>query len=372
MKLPILYKFTSKGQAQQWAITVEGDSFFTEEGIVNGKITKSLPTKCQPKNVGRSNETTGEQQAMSEAKARWQKKLDKGYNETITDEKKFLEPMLAFEYAKYPINWEKEKMVYIQPKLDGLRCINDNFTQKSRNGKPWLSTPHLNQNELCLDGELYTHEYKEDFNTIVSLCKKQKPTEQDFKDSEAKVQLWVYDAPQVPGDYKARYEALAKWHANLSPEQQKHFVLVPTFWITTQRELEEYHERFLSEGYEGTIVRRLHSPYEFKRTKALLKYKDWKDDEFKIIGYKEGLGNRAGMVGAFLLQHDLDKNKTFESNVKASHEELKKIWQERDSYIGKMATVKYFNRTPVKFTGDPEGGKPRFGTIIKLDRASYE
>jgi hypothetical protein len=73
-----------------------GDSFWTEEGIKGGTLTTSLPTKCKSKNLGRSNETSPKQQAEAEAKAKWQKKIDGGYNEVLTKEKKFVEPMLAF------------------------------------------------------------------------------------------------------------------------------------------------------------------------------------------------------------------------------------------------------------------------------------
>lgn len=370
--LPTLYKFTNKGQIQQWTVVVDMHSFYTEEGIKDGKITRSKPTLCEGKNIGKANETTPEIQAAKEAQARWQKKVDSGYNEVLTDEKKFLEPMLAFEYSKYPINWEKEGGAYIQPKLDGLRCINDDNTQKSRKGKDWVSTPHLNQSQMCLDGELYTHEYKDNFNEILSLCKKTKPTEQDIRDSSAKVQLWVYDAPHVPGPFSSRYKALQDWHSNLSKEDQKKFILVPTFFVKSENDLKLAHEEFISRGFEGTIVRRSIWDYEFKRTKQLLKYKDWKDSEFEIIGYEEGTGNRAGMIGAFVLKHDTDPNKTFNCAFKMNEKELRDIWLNRDSFIGKMATVKYFNRTPMKTPNDPEGDKPRFGKIIKLDRESYE
>lgn len=368
-QLPILYKYTSKGQAQQWQIVVDGGSFYTQEGIVDGKITTSASTNCKPKNIGKANETTPSQQARLEAKAKWQKKVDSGYNEVLTDQKNFLAPMLAFEYSKYPIDWKKEVGVYVQPKLDGVRCINDDNTQMSRNGKPLVSTPHLNQTRMCLDGELYAHKFKDNFNEIMSLVRKTKPTEEDFDLAAKHIQLWVYDAPHIAGNFNTRYAALIDWYNGLSPENQSGYVLVPTFYAKTEADLLELHAQFIAEGYEGTIVRRNDSNYEFKRSKQLLKYKDFKDEEFKIIGYEEGTGAREGSLGAFIMQHDTDPNKTFKSNVKTTQEDLKKIWENRDSYIGTTATVKYFNRTPVNSEGD--GDLPRFPYIIKFDR-SYE
>ena len=118
MKFTTLYKYTNADSVQEWTIVVEGNSYYTIEGILNGKLTQSKPTVCQGKNIGRSNETTPEQQALQEAQSKWQKKKDKGYNEVLTKEKKFFEPMLAHEREKY------EKLLftvptYVQPKLDG-------------------------------------------------------------------------------------------------------------------------------------------------------------------------------------------------------------------------------------------------------------
>ena len=363
---PILYKYTSKKQPQQWQIFVVSNSYYTEEGIVGGLITKSAPTFCNGKNIGRSNETTPEQQALMEAQSKFSKKLDSGYSEILENSgATFFEPMLAFEYSKYPDILFKYK-TYVQPKMDGLRVSNANNTLTSRNGKPYVSCPHLYQNEVRLDGELYNHAFKHDFNKIVSLCKKQKPTTEDLAESAEKVQMWVYDFPDYPGVFSERFKALKEWQQK---QQNKFFVLVPTYEITSISELNAYHDNFIANGYEGTIIRIDLGHYENKRSKQLLKFKDFIDEEFKIIGYEEGSGGRAGTIGNFILEHDKVKGQTFKSNVKGDFEFLKQVWADRDSYIGTLATVKYFNRTPKTVDG---GDVPRFGYIIKLNRNSYE
>lgn len=111
-----LYKNTSLGQVQSWQIVVEGNTYYTIEGI--NQLSTSKPTVCVGKNIGRANETTPEQQALNEARSLYQKKLDKGYSEDAPQASKFFEPMLAFEREKY------EKLLftvptYVQPKLDG-------------------------------------------------------------------------------------------------------------------------------------------------------------------------------------------------------------------------------------------------------------
>lgn len=111
-----LYKNTTLGQLQSWQIIVEGNTYYTIEGI--NQLSQSKPTVCVGKNIGKANETTPEQQALLEARSLFKKKLDKGYSEGQPEVSKFFEPMLAFEREKY------EKLLftvptYVQPKLDG-------------------------------------------------------------------------------------------------------------------------------------------------------------------------------------------------------------------------------------------------------------
>lgn len=368
MTFPILYKYTSKNQPQQWQIFVEENSYYTEEGIVGGVLTKTLPTFCTGKNIGRANETTPQQQAIAEAKAKHQKKLDSGYATSLSASgAKFFEPMLAFEYSKYP-DILFTKKTFVQPKLDGLRCDNANMKLTSRNGKSYVACPHLEQGAARLDGELYNHEYKNDFNKIVSLCKKQKPTTEDLKESAKKVQMWVYDFPEHNGVFSERYKALCEWHKYFYTEDSA-VKIVPTYEVKNMDEIIAYHAKFIEEGYEGTIIRIDLGPYENKRSKQLLKYKDFVDEEFEIVGYEEGTGGRTGTIGFFVLKHDKNPNQTFKSNVKGDFDYLKQVWNDRDKYIGTLATVKYFNRTPKTEDG---GDVPRFPYIIKLNRTEYE
>lgn len=368
-ELDILYKYTTKGQAQQWQIIVKNNTFYTIEGIVDGKLTTSLPTICIGKNKGKANETTDNEQAELEAIAKYQKKLDKGYSLKLEDSgAKFIEPMLAFEATEKLVDFKNK--TFVQPKLDGLRAINKDNELTSRNGKKYVSCPHLYQEGVTLDGELYTHMYKDDFNKIVSLCKKLKPTEEDLEESKNKVEFWAYDYPDIEDKFSKRYAALKSW-INLSETFgiNKGIKLVPTYEVKSWKEIEEYHIKFLEEGYEGTIIRIDSGPYENKRSKQLLKYKDFKDEEFEIVGYEEGTGGRVGTIGYFFMKHDKIEGQTFKSNVKGDFDYLKEVWKNRKSYIGTQATVKYFNRTPKTEEG---GDVPRFPYIIKLNRSEYE
>jgi DNA ligase 1 len=353
-----LLKYTSKGQVQEWQIFVDGDKFYTIEGIEGGKLTTSLPTFCKPKNENKKNATSGEEQAILEATAKHQKKLDSHYNEVLTKERSFFEPMLAHKMEDY------EKLLFtvptfISPKLDGLRAINEKNTQMSRNGKEYVSTPHLNQNGWIFDGELYNKSFSNDFNEIVSLCKKTKPTAEDLDASKKHVEYHIYDLPDCKGKFSERYKKLLEFfEKNTNPA----FKLVEAIQVYSIDEIKKYHEQFLEEGYEGSMIRLDLGNYENKRSKQLLKYKNWMDEEFEITGSAEGEGGRVGTIGKFFVK--LPNGNTCKSNIKGNFDYLKDIWKNKDLYVGKMATIKFFGYTP--------DGALRFPFVIKLNRQSYE
>lgn len=368
-KFPTLYKYTTKGQIQEWTVIVEGNTFYTVIGKKGGKLIPSKPTVCFGKNKDKKNETTDEEQAYLEAKALYQKKLAKGYNEEVQQEAAYFQVMLAEDGKEVELTEEDyEQGVYVQPKLDGIRASSQNNTLTSRNGKVFVSCPHLHQEGALLDGELYNHDLKHDFNKLSSLIKKTKPTEEDLIESETKIQHWLYDMPGK-GVFAERYANLRNWF-KMNPDKGKYFKLVPTERVYSMQEIMNVHEYFKSIGFEGTMIRMNNAPYENKRTKQLLKYKDFKDEEFEIIGYIQGKGNRTGTIGKFIMKHDKDERANFESNVKGDFAYLTYLWEHRDEFVGKKATVKYFNRTPYKEDGT--GDKPRFGYITQIDRENYE
>ena len=162
MKFPKLFAQNVDKSIQFWSIKVDGPTFYTEYGRVGSDVvTKSEPTTCVGKNEGRKNETTAEQQAIAEAKARWKKKLDSGFYEDITkvSEEKFIQPMLAKSYSDY-----KDKLkfpVYVSAKLDGLRNIVTKNGLFSRNGKSFVAAPHILFSLATVFGK-YPDLYRED------------------------------------------------------------------------------------------------------------------------------------------------------------------------------------------------------------------
>jgi len=360
MKLTKLFSRTSNGQTQTWEIEVKGNTYFTHEGILNGKITTSLPTVCKGKNTGKKNETTDESQAVKEAKAIWKKKIESGYYEDINDidKQRFFEPMLCHKYEGGSLPFSSG--VYVQPKLDGMRCICKKDGMWTRNGKKIVSAPHIMESltplfkknqDLILDGELYCDKFKNDFNKIISLVRKSKPTPQDLIDSEKVIEYWIYDIPSVDKVFSDRNEALRELFS-IIPNGIK---ILDTYKVTDISSMNQWYEKWLEEGKEGQIIR-LNGMYENKRSNNILKRKEFIDQEYKIIGVGEGEGNKTGMLGFVVVE--MTDGTTFRSNIKGTHEYLKELWIKKTSLIGKMATIKYFNLTP--------DGIPRFPYMMSV------
>ena len=365
MKLPWLYARTNTGAVQSWTIEIEKNKYRTHYGQVDGAIQTTEWTLCEGKNTGKKNETSASEQALKEANATWKKKKESGYFESIEDidNTTFTEPMLAKNYDDYKDDLKYP--VYSQPKLDGIRCVVKRDGMWSRNGKPIVSAPHVltalkpffdRFPNAILDGELYADKFANDFNTICSLVKKTKPTAEDLTESAKNIQYWVYDWI-VQKTFSDRNSDITAYVVNNNVVRR-----VPTHLVDTITHLNELYEKYINEGYEGQMVR-TDGPYENKRSKHLLKRKEFQDSEFKILDIVEGVGNKSGMAGHMVFKNH--KGIEFHSNIKGDREYLKELLKNKKKYIGKSATVKYFNLTP-------EDEIPRFPYVINIDRESYE
>ena len=394
MKLPTLYKQTTTGATQSWEIEVEENKFRTISGQLDGKKIQNKWTTCKPKNVGRANATTGEEQAAKEAEAKHQKKLEKGYHLNIEniEKKRFYEPMLAQDFKnklrkKTVMNHLSgdasfHPAVFSQPKLDGIRCIAMREGLFTRTGKPITAVPHIHEAlepflekypNATLDGELYNHAYKDDFNKIIHLVRKQNLTDEHLAESKKMIQYHIYDAPVIAGVFKGdkcwtekdlfsdRTSVLDAQFANLGIDgrslhgEPNPLVIVETTEIHGREQLDRCYEDYVEAGYEGQMVR-IDGPYDNKRSPKLLKRKEFVDEEYEILGYEEGEGNRTGTIKHFKFKNK--DGREFNSNVKGTFEYLTELLEQADELIGKQATIKYFNLTP--------DGVPRFPYVIAI------
>ena len=357
--LPTLYSRTSTGAVQQWTVEIDGDRYRTVYGQTDGKKTTTKWTVAKPTNEGRSNERDANAQALFEAEAVWQHKSERGYYTDIKkiDKPAFIEPMLAQKYED-----RKDELVFpvwSQPKLDGIRCICTKDGMFSRQGKRFVSAPHIqaslqkffrNHPDAILDGELYADKLANDFNKICSLVKKQKPTEADLKESAGAIEYHIYDVVDTTLKFSERHDWLWK---NMMHDSC--IGLVVSHCVNSAKELDKLYELYLSNNFEGQMVR-IDAPYEQKRSKNLLKRKEFQDAEYKILEIGEGTGNRSGMAGFAILENK--DGTSFRSNIKGSHEFLTELWKNRNDVIGEKATVQFFNLTP--------DNVPRFPYVIAI------
>jgi len=381
------YKVDSKSKVRIWYIEQQDDKYRTWDGTQGGKIKCSEWRIAFPTNLGRSNERDGSAQAAFEIEALYKKKCEKDYHTSIESAKTggshIFEAMLAEKYdAK---NFQSG---FAQPKLDGFRCIANKDGLWSRSGKPFVSSPHIMEAlaplfaedpDLIFDGELYNHELRDNFNEIASLIgvkSDKKLTPEHYTKTRAMVQYHIYDVPSHSGNFAERDAYLESLFLDEEDPCPKCLRLVSTQAVFTADSFDQCHGEWLEAGYEGSMWRN-NTKYENRRTKNLLKRKDFLDEEFEMIKTEEGQGNWAGAAksvffkvpGAAINFGDLFYNpgsdemlqysstvvpsegsvRVAKAGIKGSYERGVELLTETH----KIVTIKFFERTP--------DGVPRFG-----------
>ena len=264
-----------------------------------------------------------------------------------------IKPMLAYKVDAKPIDWTNK--VYMQPKLDGVRCLiqlNDKgeVYAYSRTGKPWLNIAHILEDleyffeihpDVVLDGELYNHDLRDNFEKIISLVRKQKPTDSDRLEAKELVQFHCYDYIETvmnkPYGYRMNQLACADFYS-------ASIKFVETNLVNSKDAAQLRHQYNLNNGYEGSILR-LDKPYQQKRSYNLQKFKDFNDTEATIVGYEIGKGKREGTLGKFLMQDDDGIEFGCPPGKGYNYAALTDILNNIHDYIGKRATFTYFERT---------------------------
>jgi DNA ligase-1 len=258
-----------------------------------------------------------------------------------------MKPMLAHKFDDSRVDWSKP--VYIQPKLDGVRCLFTKDGAYSRAGNKFMNLAHIETElipffnerpDFVLDGELYNHNLKNDFEKIISLVRKQKPTADDRLEARKLVQFHVYDYIDGKYDsYKRRMQSLVTSDLYCPSIQY-----VPAKLVDSYNYARTIHATFLSDGYEGSIIR-LDGVYKHGRSYDLMKFKDFSDTEATIVGYETGKGKREGTLGKFIMQDDDGVEFGCPPGKGYSYNDLSKMLLNIHDYIGQRATFTYFQRT---------------------------
>ena len=360
-----LYTRDASGSIRFWRMETnlsDPSQYRTISGICGGTEVISSWTQATAKNIGRSNATTPDEQAALEIEATYRQKLDRKYHEDLDNvgAHKFFAPMLAKtldSHTKQVLG----RVAFIQPKLDGYRCTASAGGLISRQGKPW-NLPHIvealalffkEDPDLILDGELYNHALRDDFNTLGSLIKKGNRTSAEEERVRQTIQYHIYDLPSVSGGFSARigelHTVLGRSKGLDDPLYTGPIRLVETHSLTTQGNMEELYMGFMQKGYEGAMVR-LDGPYEGgKRSKNLLKLKSFLDGEFELVHVEEGIGNWAGYAKTAMIRFPDGREQS--SGMRGSQEFLRQLLLNWKQYS--QVTVRYQNLTPDGFLRFP-------------------
>ena len=262
-----------------------------------------------------------------------------------------IKAMLAHKYnedkADYP--------AYIQPKLDGVRCLFTKNGAFSRAGNQFMNVEHIEYDlkpvfnkypNLILDGELYNHGLKDDFNKIISLVKKKKPTKEDSIEAAQQVQYHMYDVASFPNaTYTWRWGFINRLTDSSMVRTSNCLVITETKVALDFDEAAILHQKNLKLGYEGSIYRTLDGYYKGTRSWDLMKFKDFEDAEATIIGYELGKGKRQGTLGKFIMQDDEGVEFGCPPGKGYDYKDLAGMLDNIHDYIGQRATFTYFQRT---------------------------
>ena len=446
--LPKLYAIDKNGKIKVWTAavlqptdkTAAAAGYATSRithGYIDGKLQVALRDYNTGKNIGRSNERTPLEQCMSETRRKWTDKKEKeGYSETKpadcgegygdvsgnyfgendNDEDgdnddggsagPFL-PMLAqtFNPADAIVTGagagsKKKKVItfpcFVQPKLDGLRCVsyvkrsgNDTtIALQSRTGAFFTGLPHiaaalrpyLSQHpSIVIDGELYTDQMP--FEELAGLIKKKKITDSDIERlKKVKYHVYdIYDRAQSNMPYSERLGVLVDAvrrcvcvandtltagspHRMLrsATEAATVVILVRTEKVAVLADFRRLFSEFVEAGYEGIMLRNAEGVYRANyRSNDLQKYKEFMEDEYLITGYTHGEGRDAGAV---IWLCETADGKDFTVRPRGTMEQ-RRIWFNMGAtYVGKKLTVIFQELT--------EEGKPRF-PVGKAVREGY-
>jgi ATP-dependent DNA ligase len=366
-----LYKITSGNKIYLWHIKVQKESNHIFEISSHGEENGKIVVHKKEITVAKGKKTLLEQ-AIQDAKRKYTNKVEKeGYihekSKLIDGNHVIIRPMLAHTFTFEALE-KKGKTIkfpcFVQPKLDGIRCIsylkNGNVCMESRKGVEFNFMDNIRKElskilhkipNIYLDGELYTN--KLPFEVISGLVRlKDQPTPIQTKNMDV-LQYCVYDcilkdAPDTTFDI--RNDTLKKLLGNTNKHAYKYVVPILTELIKSSDKIQEKHDKYVEQGYEGLMLRNILSKYEIdKRSKDLQKYKSFKEEEFRITGFHQGSGGDKGCIVWECVTKD---GKAFSAEPVGTRQHRRKLFKNGTTYIGKWLTVKFFCYT--------KDGVPRF------------
>ena len=363
-QLPMLYKRNNKSKITQWNVEVVASSTVTDayEIITTfGETNGAIQTHIKYLDKGKAKRTVYEQ-ALSEAKSKWNEKKNKeAFSVSIETlgSRRPIRPMLAntFDKTKYTGKATKAYKIpfpcYVQRKYDGIRClahIEDNrLILESRKGIAFshfdtirqklveLLTAYPTHMSFYLDGELYTDLLPFEKINGATRITTENATPTDLENIN-KIKYHIYDvySPDNPTmTYKQRMAILEDLKIYLSPTDS--IAIVHTDNAESIEDIKKWHDVYVQEGFEGIMIRDPIGSYEIdKRSKYLQKYKEFMEEEFIIVGFHDGESLDNGLV---IWECETSNGMRFSAKPKGTHEYRRELFENATQYIGKKLTV---------------------------------
>lgn len=284
-----LYGKDSKGGLRVWSVWTEGGDVVVRHGQYPAGKMQEKRYATEGKNLGKSNETTPETQALLEMEAKYVKQLKTGYFKTTEEalESEEFTPMKAQNYKDH--SHKVEYPCIEQVKLNGQRLMIDaQGVAWSKQGEPlelpkhWVGVKELAIAEGGLDGEVYAGlEAQGGLSLQKIIAAFRKPNA-----DTPKLKYWVYDLPLKGVTQEARHYRLS----HLREDQQEdtrlnpNVVFCPGVIVKSEFDGDQVYDLAVSQKYEGVVYRKLSGLYEFgKRSYFLIKRKPRQTAEARVL-----------------------------------------------------------------------------------------
>ena len=364
---------------EEWHLDCEPAGYIIQRsyGQVRGKTTLSPQIIVDRTKQKRNWQEQYTLQFNSEVK----KYLDKGYKEidkhpneytddellsifgdVKTNQYGVIKPQLAKQADKVtnPKIFNKEWL--ISRKLDGVKALfywdGKEIHTSSRGGEHYdYSTIHLRTNPslvaffkenptVILDGELFVRG-----KTLQQLSGAAR-MEKNAYDCDW-LQYWVYDCynsadiDMIASErYKFLEDKFAETHnfpiyRSSEDESEAPIRLLGHEYVSGWDNMKKLHDEWVSVGFEGAVITDPSKPYKVgSRCNNLIKIKQYKSEDFKVIGYKLGLRGSEDMT----FTCELEDGRTFEA-MPVGNREIKAEYVENfeTKYKGHKAECTFFN-----------------------------
>ncbi|ETW09986.1 hypothetical protein H310_00397 [Aphanomyces invadans] len=241
--------------------------------------------------------------------------------------------------------WQGQDVVgwWISEKFDGVRGYWTGADFVSRVGNVFGAPDFFKQNlptNHHLDGELFLG--RRMFEQTVGIVKSH-----NASDKWKRLKFMVFDIPTLQGhDFEAR-QAFVKSLVADCPYVE----VVTQTRCTSEAMMLKTLADVQALGAEGLMLRQPRSHYVGSRSSSLLKVKTFLDDEAIVVGYENGKGKYAGVVGSLKVRNRA--NKAF--SVGAG---MTDVMRADPPKVGTIVTYRYQETT--------QAGIPRFPTFVGI------